>query len=44
MLYIDADHDLSPYILGNRELYLLNVDTLEDALDTSWTTAVGGFS
>lgn len=44
VLYVDADHGLSPYILGDRELYLLNVDTLEDALDAGWTAAVGGFS
>lgn len=30
-LYIDADHGLSPYILGDQELYLLDVPSLEDA-------------
>lgn len=43
-LYADADHGLSPYILRGRELYLLNVDTLEDALDACQTAAIGGFS
>ncbi len=43
VLYADADHGLSPYILGGRELYLLNVETLEDALDVCQTAAVGGF-
>lgn len=44
VLYADADHGLSPYILRGRELYLLNVDTLEDALDACQTAAIGGFS
>lgn len=43
VLYIDADHGLSPYILNGQEVYLLNVDTLEEALDASCTAAVGGF-
>lgn len=42
-LYIDADHGLSPYILNGRDVYLLNVDTLEDALDACFTAIVGGF-
>ncbi len=44
VLYADADHGLSPYILRGRELYLLNVDTLEDALSACQTAAIGGFS
>lgn len=44
VLYADADHGLSPYILKGRELYLLNVDTLEDALGACQTAAIGGFS
>lgn len=44
VLYIDADHGLSPYILGEQELYLLDVPSLEDALDACWTAAVGGFA
>ena len=44
VLYADADHGLSPYILRGRELYLLNVDTLEDALSACQTAALGGFS
>lgn len=44
VLYADADHGLSPYILRGRELYLLNVDTLEDALGACQTAAIGGFS
>lgn len=43
-LYIDADHGLSPYILNGRDVYLLTVDTLEDALDACFTAIVGGFS
>lgn len=44
VLYIDADHGLSPYILGDQELYLLDVPSLENAMDACWTAAVGGFS
>lgn len=44
VLYADADHGLSPYILRGRELYLLNVDTLEDALGACQTAAISGFS
>ena len=44
VLYADADHGLSPYILRGRDLYLLNVDTLEDALSACQTAALGGFS
>lgn len=44
VLYIDADHGLSPYILGEQDLYLLDVPSLEDAMDACWTAAVGGFS
>lgn len=44
VLYADADHGLSPYILRGRELYLLNVNTLEDALGACQTAAIGGFS
>lgn len=44
VLYIDADHGLSPYILGKQELYLLDVPSLEDALDACRTAAVGGFT
>ena len=43
-LYVDADHGLSPYILrGAGDMYLLNVDTLETALDACFTSVVGGF-
>lgn len=42
-LYIDADHGLSPYILNGQDVYLLNVDTLEKALDACFTAIVGGF-
>ena len=43
-LYVDADHGLSPYILqGAEDIYLLNVDTLETALDACFTAVVGGF-
>lgn len=42
--YIDADHGLSPYILRDQELYLLNVSSLENALDACQTAAVGGFA
>ena len=43
-LYVDADHGLSPYILqGAEDMYLLNVDTLETALDACFTAIVGGF-
>ena len=44
VLYADADHGLSPYILGDQELYLLDVPSLEDALNACWTAAVGSFS
>ena len=44
VLYVDADHGLSPYILGDQELYLLDVPSLEDAMDVCWTAAVGGFA
>lgn len=44
VLYADADHGLSPYILGGQELYLLDVKTLEDALGACQTAAIGGFS
>ena len=41
---VDADHGLSPYILqGAEDIYLLNVDTLETALDACFTAIVGGF-
>lgn len=43
VLYADADHGLSPYILNRRDLYLLNVETLEDALGACKTAATGGF-
>lgn len=44
ILYVDADHGLSPYILqGAEDMYLLNVDTLETALDACFTAIVGGF-
>jgi len=42
-LYIDADRGLSPYILKGQDLYLLNVGTLENTMDTCWMAAVGGF-
>lgn len=42
MLYIDADHGLSPYILGDQEVYLLDVPSLEDALDACRTAAASG--
>lgn len=44
VLYIDADHGLSPYILGDRGLFLLDVPSLEDALDACRTAAAGGFA
>ena len=44
VLYIAADHVLSPYILGELELYLLDVPSMEDALDACRTVAVGGFA
>lgn len=44
VLYADADHGLSPYILNGRDVYLLNVKTLEDALGACQTAAIGGFS
>lgn len=44
VLYIDADHGLSPYILGEQELYLLDVPTLEAAMETCYTAAIGGFA
>ena len=44
VLYIDADHGLSPYILGDQEIYLLDVPSLENAMGACYTAAVGGFS
>lgn len=44
VLYTDADRGLSPYILGNQDLYLLDVPSLEDTMDACWTAAIGGFS
>lgn len=44
MLYIDADHGLSPYILRDQQLYLLDVPSLEGAMDACRTAAAGGFA
>lgn len=41
VLYIDADHGASPYILGGQELYLLDVASLEDALNACRIAARG---
>lgn len=41
-LYVDADHGLSPYITRRRDLYLLNVDTLEDTADACLIAARSG--
>lgn len=43
VLYVDADHGLSPYILGGREIYLLDVETLEDTLVACQKAIIGGF-
>ena len=43
ILYVDADHGLSPYILGGREIYLLDVETLEDTLEACQKAIIGGF-
>ena len=43
VLYVDADHGLSPYILRGREIYLLDVETLEDTLEACQKAIIGGF-
>ena len=35
MLYVDADHGLSPYILNGAEGYLLEAGTMENTLGTA---------
>lgn len=42
MLYIDADHGLSPHILNGADGYLLDVATMEDALDACRIAAGSG--
>ena len=43
ILYVDADHGLSPYMLhGAGELYQLDVGTLEDTLDACFTAVSSG--
>lgn len=44
VLYADADHGLNPYILGGRELYLMDAGSLENTLDACWPAAAGGFA
>lgn len=41
-LYVDADRGLSPYIVNGQDLYLLNLETLEDTLDACMTIARTG--
>lgn len=42
MLYADADHGLSPYMLHGVEGYLLSVDSLEKTMDACITAAGSG--
>ena len=42
MLYVDADHGLSPYILHGAEGYLLDAGSLENTLDACVTAARSG--
>ena len=42
MLYVDADHGLSPYILRGMEGYLLDAGTMENTLDACITAAGSG--
>lgn len=42
MLYIDADHGLSPHMLGGASGYLLDVETMEEALDACRIAAGSG--
>lgn len=41
-LYVDADHGLSPYIVKGRDLYLLDILSLEDTLDACLIAARSG--
>ena len=42
MLYVDADHGLSPYILNGAEGYLLEAGTMENTLDACTAAARSG--
>lgn len=42
MLYVDADHGLSPYILSGAEGYLLDAGTMENTLDACAAAARNG--
>lgn len=44
VLYVDADHKLSPHMLNGQDLYLLNVETLENTLQACQEAVVGGFA